>query len=213
MFHSQVNALIKVVWKIITGDTLKVKNHKEINALWELAASHLSPVCIFYSWTFFVLIINCSLRNMTFLWNLKARSTNLSSGIATCGKQSLVLFKIQNLHQQWNGMPPSWRNLMVMSGRSLFMNHILPNACGRLRYIYNPSFFPLILTNSWNEVQVTKPWGEAPQYHTLLQQNMVFFFWNNSGVPNPWPSSSNYPKMFTMERVLALLKLLVGFLL
>lgn len=49
MSHPQVTALIKVVQKIIAGDTFKVKSHKEIDALWELAASRLSPVHMFFS--------------------------------------------------------------------------------------------------------------------------------------------------------------------
>ena len=176
MSHSQVDALIKVVCKIITGDTFKVKNHKEINALWELAASHLSLVCIFCSWMFFVLIINCSLRNVTFLWNLKARSTNLSSGIMTCGKWSLVLFKIQNLHQQWNGMPPSWRNSMVVSERGLFMNHILLNACGRLRYVYNPSFFHLFWQTLGMKSELPNPEGKLLSITLYCNKTQLFSF-------------------------------------
>jgi hypothetical protein len=41
--------LIKAVQKIVAGDTFKVKSHNEINALWELAASRLSPVSMFCS--------------------------------------------------------------------------------------------------------------------------------------------------------------------
>jgi hypothetical protein len=56
MSHSQVDDLINIVLKILLGDTFKVKNHNDINSLWDLAATHLSLMCVFFHEAFFVLI-------------------------------------------------------------------------------------------------------------------------------------------------------------